>query len=211
MGGHTRWTGGRYVLEECPGHPHAVQGFVLQHRLVMERHLGRYLRPEEIVHHRDRNRANNGIDNLELMPSRSEHMVLHAEEDFEPVVSEEQVREALQGRTTLEAANLLGVCHQTIRNNYDHLLSKRKSPASLSDLSLVQRVRSLAADPTVNMRSAAQRIQVGPRFLAKYCHHHGIQWIRKSRKGEIHRTYRGKPTTRALSKSGASRGEPVAQ
>ena len=39
---------------------------VLEHRVVMERHLGRPLRRNETVHHRDGNRLNNDITNLEL-------------------------------------------------------------------------------------------------------------------------------------------------
>lgn len=38
----------------------------LQHRLVMERHLGRELLPQESVHHRNGQRAQNDIANLEL-------------------------------------------------------------------------------------------------------------------------------------------------
>lgn len=55
---------------------------VQQHRKVMEDYLGRKLRPDEIVHHKDHNRANNDISNLEVM-TRSEHSRLHAREKWE--------------------------------------------------------------------------------------------------------------------------------
>jgi hypothetical protein len=40
--------------------------WVMQHREVMEAHLGRKLESYEHVHHKDGNRANNAIENLEL-------------------------------------------------------------------------------------------------------------------------------------------------
>ena len=46
------------------------------HRRVMDAALGRRLLQTEIVHHRDGNKLNNAIDNLEVM-SPSEHARLH--------------------------------------------------------------------------------------------------------------------------------------
>ena len=67
------WKGGvcrlrsGYVEEYCPDHPFARgKKYVRQHRLVMEKHLGRYLEPYETVHHRNGIRHDNRIENLEL-------------------------------------------------------------------------------------------------------------------------------------------------
>ena len=49
---------------------------IYEHRYVMQSYLGRKLLPNEIVHHKDRNRRNNTINNLELT-TQSEHIKDH--------------------------------------------------------------------------------------------------------------------------------------
>lgn len=60
------------------GHPNANEhGYVLHHRVVMENSINRLLTKSEVVHHKDENKKNNDLSNLELM-ERSEHNRLHA-------------------------------------------------------------------------------------------------------------------------------------
>lgn len=66
------WKGGRtmkqgYVCVRMPDHPNAAKnGYVKEHILVMSKHIGRSLLKNEMVHHKDGNRTNNDISNLEL-------------------------------------------------------------------------------------------------------------------------------------------------
>ena len=76
-----KWIGGKrldgdgYVLVLAKWHPHAVQGgYVLEHRLVMEQILGRFLSREEVVHHIDKNKQNNDPSNLVLFSSNGLHL-----------------------------------------------------------------------------------------------------------------------------------------
>lgn len=64
-GGRTKTEGG-YIRVKAYGHPASQQDYVLEHRLVMETFLGRYLTEDETVHHKNGDRSDNRIENLEL-------------------------------------------------------------------------------------------------------------------------------------------------
>lgn len=56
-------------------HPHKhANGYILEHRLVMESKIGRFLLPSEIVDHIDGLRLHNDPDNLRLFSSNAEHL-----------------------------------------------------------------------------------------------------------------------------------------
>lgn len=55
-------------------HPNATkQGYVAEHRLVMEDYLNRYLTKNEVIHHKNGDKQDNRIENLELFESCGRH------------------------------------------------------------------------------------------------------------------------------------------
>jgi hypothetical protein len=76
------WNGGKktlrgYVYILKPEHPLNNAGYVLEHRLVMEDAIGRYLTKEEVVHHINGIRNDNRIENLMLFENDGKHKAHH--------------------------------------------------------------------------------------------------------------------------------------
>jgi hypothetical protein len=78
-----RWAGGKlktqgYIRIWKSDHPFAdAKNYIMEHRLVMEQFLGRYLAPEEVVHHINGIKNDNRIENLMLFANNAEHQKFH--------------------------------------------------------------------------------------------------------------------------------------
>lgn len=73
---------GNYLYAVVKNHPKASKfGYVLLHRIIMENHLQRELASDEIVHHKDENKFNNSIENLEVM-LKKEHNRYHTQKRY---------------------------------------------------------------------------------------------------------------------------------
>lgn len=82
-----KWKGGKATMPDgrvliyAPSHPNPGPCglYVLRYRLVMEAHLGRYLRADEVVHHKNGDCTDDRIENLEVMQQK-EHAREHYKE-----------------------------------------------------------------------------------------------------------------------------------
>ncbi|HUX60881.1 MAG TPA: HNH endonuclease [Ignavibacteriaceae bacterium] len=88
-----------YVMVYKPEHPTSRKkapdyGYVLEHRYIMELHLGRSLLPTEFIHHIDGNKSNNVVSNFVLCQSLKEHNRIHTEMEMfvEKLIREGKVK-----------------------------------------------------------------------------------------------------------------------
>ena len=80
FGGHKKKRADGYIKVYVPDHPLATKdGYVMEHILVMEKSIGRYITRDEVVHHKNKIRDDNRLENLQLMTFK-EHASYHSKE-----------------------------------------------------------------------------------------------------------------------------------
>jgi len=101
--GNSNWHGGKYVDDKgyirvrVPDHPFEVHGYVYEHRLVIERALGRYLEPWESCHHINEVKEDNRVSNLYLT-TPSEHSSMHREGHVHTIEHKDYMRKKMKGK-----------------------------------------------------------------------------------------------------------------
>lgn len=114
---------GDYTYAVLPAHPNCTKnGYVLEHRAIMENYLGRLLDTDEVVHHLDGNKKFNDIDNLELC-LKGEHARLHSLQQGNKIVVLKcpecgKVFERRLGQTFLQKGGKYTCCSRSCRGKF---------------------------------------------------------------------------------------------
>ena len=84
---HPNWKGGKYmtragyVVVLNPKHPFAdIKGYIFEHRIIVEKQIGRYLKPKEKCHHLEK-KDNNNPKMLMAFINNSAHIRFHKNPD----------------------------------------------------------------------------------------------------------------------------------
>jgi hypothetical protein len=176
-GGRTKHTRG-YIYLHRPEHPNVkANGYIFEHRLVMEAAIGRYLTASEIVHHINHIKDDNRLENLEPLSSGAEHRERHTI----PITPDDKVW-IIENWTKLTAVNIskkFGISTQRLKkigqslnlpprdveNIWDkaNLLRLYQSGASLRQLALIFNVSHIAVRNRLISLGVQRRIDPQPK------------------------------------------------
>lgn len=170
------WNGGRsidksgYILVKSPGHPSATKaGYVREHRLVMEKLLGRYLTETEVVHHKDDDPSNNDPSNLLLFDTNSIHIAVTMKGRVESTRTTEARRTIAQRRVEWWPTDLLNKWYVVDRLSLRAIASLIDVSETGVSLALRRMGLKIVEKRSNHGTTAEQRAEAGE-FLATHPH-----------------------------------------
>ena len=117
--GKIKRTGYWYIYS--PNHPQrGKQNYIAEHRLIIEKFLGRYLNPKETIHHINGIKTDNRIENLQLFATRGQH-TKHAHPE---IIAKAKILN--KGRKPPNYNKTIHYCLNCTKEFMDNLNRKRK-------------------------------------------------------------------------------------
>ena len=183
---HWKWRGGKttlngYKARKVHDHPYATaRGYVYDHRLIMEKSIGRYLEPTERVHHIDGNPLNNRLKNLIILTHR-EHIHTHVNPDAKWDLLDDitwLTSQIESGVSAVKIAKEIGCKDLAVRKALDkHNIRKPvpgrsttpKCPELLDKAWLEEKTKTMSQYQIADLLGCNQRL------VWKYQKRHGIQ------------------------------------
>lgn len=142
-----------YVLVLMHEHPHChVNGYILEHRVIMESMLGRYLLPTESVHHKNEVKGDNRPENLQLYSSLAKHL---SDAHAAPLPSGEELIDLYTRLSAVQIASIYGTRHSRVLRKIQMAGGKAKSLSEARKLAWLYRKR-LAQLPSIDDLPKAQ-------------------------------------------------------